>query len=195
MEPLEIRISSIIPVSEANGPGPHYTIWFQGCNLKCPGCFNPNTHSRLKGNPRTISSILAEIKGEWELKRIRGVTITGGEPFQQADGLIQLVKGIKEIGEIGIIVLTGYDEIELAKIPEFDVIKNSIDLIIAGRYRENRKIQKGLRGSSNKEYIFLSGEYLLDDFVSIPALEITTNNNGIITLTGIMPDLIRNHLE
>jgi organic radical activating enzyme len=40
---------------------------------------------------------LVEIKNEWELKQIRGVTITGGEPFQQMEGLIQLVKGIKKI--------------------------------------------------------------------------------------------------
>ncbi len=93
---------------------------------------------------------------------------------------------------MGIIVLTGYEEKELVKMPEFDAIKKSIDLIIAGRYNEQQKFQKGLRGSRNKEYLFLSGEYLLDDFVSIPALEITANKNGIITLTGIKPDLLNN---
>ena len=65
-------------------------------------------------------------------------------------------------------------------------------MIIAGRFKKQQKIQKGLRGSSNKIYLFLSGEYLIDEIASIPLVEITANNNGIITLTGIMPDLLDN---
>ena len=67
----------------------------------------------MNGTPRSISSILTEIKNKWKANRIRGVTITGGDPFQQVEALSQLVKGIKKIGKIGIIILFGYEEKEL----------------------------------------------------------------------------------
>jgi hypothetical protein len=91
--------------------------------------------------------------------------------------------------------LTGYEEKELTNKSEFNVIAKYVDLIIAGRYEEQHKIQKGIRGSSNKKYLFFSNEYMLDELVTIPALEIIATNDGILTLTGIMPDLIKNYYE
>ena len=53
-----LRINSIVPISEANGPGPHFTIWVQGCTLKCAKCFNPQSHNVNEGNLISIDNIL-----------------------------------------------------------------------------------------------------------------------------------------
>ena len=41
---MRIRLHAFEPASRANGPGPRAAVWFQGCTLGCPGCFNPDTH-------------------------------------------------------------------------------------------------------------------------------------------------------
>ena len=38
----EARIHAFEPRSRANGPGARFVVWFQGCTLGCPGCFNPH---------------------------------------------------------------------------------------------------------------------------------------------------------
>ncbi len=44
MSPQVVAVHAVEPRSHANGPGARYVVWFQGCSLGCPGCFNPGTH-------------------------------------------------------------------------------------------------------------------------------------------------------
>jgi len=37
-------VHSMLPRSTANGPGERAVVWFQGCDLRCSGCWNPRTH-------------------------------------------------------------------------------------------------------------------------------------------------------
>ena len=38
-------VHSVLPRSAANGPGERAVVWFQGCDLRCPGCWNESTHA------------------------------------------------------------------------------------------------------------------------------------------------------
>ena len=38
-------VHSVLPRSAVNGPGERVVIWFQGCDLRCPGCWNPSSHA------------------------------------------------------------------------------------------------------------------------------------------------------
>ena len=185
-----IRISSILPISEANGPGPHYTIWFQGCSLRCPGCFNPHTHNMNEGTNVSVSTLIKEIEELWKLKKIRGVTLTGGEPLDQIKGLVNLIKGIKKIGRVGIVLLTGYEEEEIEEFPEVSTLQNYTDVIIAGRFKQNQLIQRGIRGSENKKYLFYSDLYFIEEFFFVPPVEIFLYDNGTIIITGIEPEIL-----
>ena len=185
-----IRISSILPISEANGPGPHYTIWFQGCSLRCPGCFNPHTHNMNEGTNVSVSTLIKGIEELWKLKKIIGVTLTGGEPLDQIKGLVNLIKGIKKIGRVGIVLLTGYEEEEIEKFPEVSTLQNYTDVIIAGRFKQNQLIQRGIRGSENKKYLFYSDLYSIEEFFFVPPVEIFLNDNGTIIITGIEPEIL-----
>ncbi len=182
-----MKIFSVIPISEVNGPGAHYTIWVQGCTLNCKGCFNPQTHDRDLGIEVEIERIVEEIRFYRSEEKIIGVTITGGEPFQQIEDLAALVSLIKSQTDLGVIILTGYTKGELLQFPEINSIANNVDLIIAGRYNHKLKIQSGLRGSNNKIYWYTSEfykKYILED---IPEMEIITNEKGEITISGIDP--------
>ena len=77
-----LRISGIIKDSIVDGPGLRFVVFTQGCNHNCLGCHNPQTHD-LKGGYEISVSELAEIMAEQRL--IRGVTLSGGEPFLQAE--------------------------------------------------------------------------------------------------------------
>lgn len=185
-----LLVSSIIPISEANGPGPHFTIWCQGCNLKCPGCYNPHTHNPTEGYSVNLSIIIEEIKKHWKAKNIRGVTLTGGEPLNQINVVLKLIKRIKSFGNIGIIILTGYEEEEVNKMCGYSALQMYTDVIIAGRFRADQKLQDGIRGSENKKYLWFSDFYSSNEFNSIPPVEASIKDDGTIIISGINPEII-----
>ena len=55
------RIHAFEPRSRANGPGARFVVWFQGCTLGCPGCFNPTTHDPAAGRSVAIDELAAEL--------------------------------------------------------------------------------------------------------------------------------------
>ncbi|MFX1515398.1 MAG: 4Fe-4S single cluster domain-containing protein [Promethearchaeota archaeon] len=187
-----LRLANVIPISEANGPGPHYTIWVQGCSLNCPGCFNPHTHDPEGGYSRPIQDLFQEIVEYWTKRKIRGVTVTGGEPLQQITGVTDLLMKIKSVGKIGTIVLTGYNEQELHTLPGFDSLKQYLDVLITGRFLQEKKLQKEIRGSTNKKILFYSAFYQNHEFTVIPPVEVITHSDGTISITGIKPEILDN---
>src|SRR5690606_30486649 len=68
--------------SVVDGPGRRSVIRVAGCSLLCPGCYSPQTHKRENGSLVPISSIIKEIVEN--RSKHDGVTILGGEPFDQA---------------------------------------------------------------------------------------------------------------
>ena len=67
--------------TQANGPGLRAAVWVQGCTLGCPGCFNAQTHAhqaRTLVDPTQLAGDLLRDPA------IEGLSILGGEPFQQA---------------------------------------------------------------------------------------------------------------
>jgi organic radical activating enzyme len=88
----------------------------------------------------------------------RRITITGGEPFQQADALKDLVFDLNAIAPVEIIVYTGYDWKELfERFPQALLFLREYDVIlVTGRFvreLDNPFIQ--WRGSTNQVPIYL----------------------------------------
>ncbi|MBN1328669.1 MAG: radical SAM protein [Candidatus Heimdallarchaeota archaeon] len=180
-----LKIHEILPHSRANGPGIRYTIWFQGCHFNCTGCINPQTHNINEGYSIPIDKLINDTIFD---NRIEGITLTGGEPLIQAEKLIIFLKEIREKTHLSVILLTGYDSSELKKLNYYSELINLIDVIVSGRYIEEKRISYGLRGSSNKEYIFLSNCYTLEDIQSSPLAEIQFSDNKKI-ISGSFIDI------
>jgi len=83
-----------------DGPGIRTVVFFSGCSLRCLYCHNPDTWFRKRGNKMTVAEVLDEvIKYKSYYKHSNGgITISGGEPVDQPDFLLELLKGCRENG-------------------------------------------------------------------------------------------------
>jgi anaerobic ribonucleoside-triphosphate reductase activating protein len=77
----------------------------QGCTIRCLGCFNPTTHDPRAGYEIDTQELVGRILGEGP--DIQGVSISGGEPFQQPEALLDLVKRFRAAG-LSVLVFSGY---------------------------------------------------------------------------------------
>ena len=100
----DIRIFGVVEESIVDGPGIRYSIFVQGCSHGCPGCHNPESHSPKGGELRSIESVLGGIRSN---KLIAGVTLSGGEPFEQPHACAALAQQLKADG-YNIWTFTGY---------------------------------------------------------------------------------------
>ena len=102
---VRISVSRIhFPVTTL-GPGRRLGIWFQGCSIRCPGCISMDTWAEGRGNT-TVEEVVNSII-PW-ISKADGITISGGEPFDQPDALLELTARIRSKTEADILVFTGY---------------------------------------------------------------------------------------
>lgn len=184
-----LNLHGFWPKSEANGPGQRAVIWLQGCSIRCPGCFNTDAQAFNAGNSVEVEKLFRRIINISE--PIEGVTISGGEPLDQRRPLLALLKQIRENTYYSIILFTGYTWEEIQFFPETPELLACIDVIIAGRFNAERRIAANLIGSTNKTLHFITGRYNLQNFSDIPVAEIKISTDGIVSITGIDPLLIK----
>lgn len=150
----KIRIAGIVEESIVDGPGIRFVIFTQGCPHNCRGCHNPQTHDFNGGEEVSINSIIEKINSNPLLK---GITLSGGEPFMQAKVLSILLDRIKN-EKLDIITYTGFKFEELLqKLDDknhfMELIKRT-DIIIDGKFEEDKKNENLMyRGSSNQRAI------------------------------------------
>lgn len=179
-------LHSTLSHSEANGPGNRFVVWVQGCALGCAGCFNPETHPEdapLVAVEDTAAAVLSTAG-------IQGVTVTGGEPLQQPMALRRFCEIIREKSDLSIVVLTGFSQREVRMDSQKLLVAQQCDVLVCGRYNEALRIAKGLRGSGNKSYWFVTDRYSEADFEGVPAAEVFIHPDGTITRTGVDPIML-----
>lgn len=154
-----IRIGWYLKNTSCLGPGNRFALWLQGCERKCKGCIAPEMQPLNEGRTEKISDLALLIKSTGT----DGITISGGEPFYQADKLYKLLSGILSVKpETGVIIYTGYKIEELINSGEKyikELLAHYTDILIDGEYIESLDDDKGLRGSSNQQAHFLSEKY------------------------------------
>lgn len=177
----QINIHAIIPRSRVNGPGRRMVVFFQGCGRKCAGCFNPETHSfekRLLFTPQKIFDKHME-------KDVEGITVSGGEPFAQPEGLAELLRLARTRYGLGTVVYTGFTVEELRQRPSCLEPLEYIDVLIDGAYEgDKRETTLLARGSTNQRLIFFKGSYALADFYMPGRVEVIISAEGVVTETG-----------
>ncbi|AKU80220.1 4Fe-4S single cluster domain-containing protein [Spiroplasma turonicum] len=174
-----LNISKFLMCSEIEGPGKRFVIWFQGCNLRCFNCSNQEQLSFDKKMFLPVSLILERINYSKDKYNIEGITLLGGEPFMQPDGLLELTKGCQELG-LTVICFTGYLIENL--LSEFKNILNNIDIIIDGPFIfKQLDLKRRLIGSKNQRVIKLSDKYKESDYFEKPysEVEIQIYNNRV----------------
>lgn len=177
-------------LSKVNGPGNRFVLWTQGCSKGCSECFNPETWSTnifKEYSPKQISELIKDFE-------VDGVTISGGDPLEQEDELLELLFLLKEIKlPKGIILFTGFSRNEIRENPIRESCLRYIDVLIDGRYEKNLKVDFSLRGSSNQEFYFFSNKISSTELVFDQEIEISSLE-GDIMMTGF-PNISRKILK
>lgn len=134
-------------------------IWVTGCSFRCPGCMTPELRDPNSGSelaPEHIVRAAKQLAGPLD-----GITISGGEPFDQSEGLYRLVQQLCSQVSDDIIVYTGYtlEQLRSRGCPYTDGVLESIAVLIDGQYVEELNDGVGLRGSANQRiHIFRQSE-------------------------------------
>ncbi|MBQ6517797.1 MAG: radical SAM protein [Anaerolineaceae bacterium] len=181
---MDIRITEIVTGSRANGPGNRNVVWFQGCTLNCPGCFNPQTHPAAGGFPISTDDLCEKLL---DLQfQSNGITISGGEPFQQAEGLLDLLVKLKQRKSPPVLVFSGYTFSQLQDNPIRKSCLSYIDALICGPYRRNEPPAfEHFCSSANQELRLLSSRLQPRDFSDLPLAEIIIDRSGKAFFSGI----------
>ena len=175
-----INLHSTIKSSRVNGPGDRFVIWTQGCRKGCKNCYNPETWSHYRNNLIDIDLLVEEIKNS----SISGVTISGGDPFEQPEELFYLLREIKQLDlSDGVIVFSGYTIDEIRVREELRKSLDYIDVLIDGLYIDEKRITNGLAGSSNQEFHFLTDKISRDSLQIDQEVEIHSLGE-LIQITG-----------
>ncbi len=149
-----INLYGTAPDSIVDGPGLRYAVFVQGCAHRCPGCHNPESQPAVGGTPTAISDVLADIRAN---KLITGVTLSGGEPFEQPAACATLARALKADG-YNLWVYSGYlYEQLLARAeaePAVAELLAIIDVLVDGPFVEGQKSYTlKWRGSDNQRLI------------------------------------------
>lgn len=150
---IKIANNGLDKTSVVNGPGIRYTIFTQGCDHKCPGCHNPETHNYYNGNYVYIFDLINDINKYKNI--IRGITLTGGDPLfsRNFNSTIKLCKLIKEMLNKEIWIYTGYEWDEIIN-SDLKKITNWCDVIVTGRFVSSlQSYNLKYYGSSNQKLI------------------------------------------
>ncbi len=177
-------------LSRVNGPGLRFVLWTQGCSKGCKNCFNPETWSFEKYKLLTPLEIFELIKNS----SVSGVTITGGDPLEQPEELLELLILLESLNlSNGIILFTGFTIDEINK--DFLLRKSLgyIDVLIDGRFEKDQRISRGLRGSENQNIIYFSSKIKEEELNIDQEVEVCLEGD-IISVTGF-PSVDRKFLK
>ncbi len=153
---MRIRVAGVIEESFVDGPGIRFVVFAQGCPHRCPGCHNPQTHAPEGGFWVGVGELLCRMEKN---PLLDGLSLSGGEPFEQADPLAELAEGAHARG-YDVMTWTGYTfEFLMAHRddrPGWRRLLEATDVLVDGPFRiERRSLGLPYRGSSNQRVLDL----------------------------------------
>lgn len=186
-------IGRILAPVHSLGPGDRICIWTQGCKKDCDGCISPEL--RNEGNKEvSVIKLIELVQLIAEKKNCTGLTISGGDPFEQPESLYLFLKNARKLFD-DILVYTGFEIEEIRDGVAGDFGKHCldfIDVLIDGRYIKSLNTSDCvLRGSSNQIIHYLNEKRkttYIEYMKSGRIIEKFVDNNGTI-ITGILSEV------
>jgi anaerobic ribonucleoside-triphosphate reductase activating protein len=133
------------------GPGRRIGVWFQGCSIRCPGCISMDTWAPNKG-VTDVGAVFDAI--EPFVAEADGLTVSGGEPFDQPAALRALLEGWRARHSGDILVYSGHPLETLE--PALDGMLGLIDALLCDPLEIDLPQTLALRGSDNQRLLLLS---------------------------------------
>ncbi|HUW62682.1 MAG TPA: 4Fe-4S single cluster domain-containing protein [Candidatus Bathyarchaeia archaeon] len=142
------------PVSSL-GPGCRVVMWVAGCRKRCPGCISPEMLDPASGRPVPVDVLERRLLRLEE--SLAGVTISGGEPFDQAEELADLLERVRaKRPNWSVIIYSGYALATLRRKPLARRLLELADVLIDGPYRRGKPQSHPLAGSGNQRIRLIS---------------------------------------
>ena len=154
-EPQTISLYGTVNDSIVDGPGLRFAVFVQGCSHHCPGCHNPKSQPAEGGIKTSIDELVETIASN---RSVHDVTLSGGEPFEQADACAVLARKLKERG-YGLWAYSGYLYEQLCERAEsgdegVKELLELIDVLVDGPFVQALKsYDLQWKGSSNQRVI------------------------------------------
>ncbi|WP_075342446.1 4Fe-4S single cluster domain-containing protein [Tenacibaculum agarivorans] len=185
---MQLNIHKYIPVSEVEGPGKRFVLWVQGCSIQCENCFVPHTWNVKEGNMISIDELYKIIMSY--SNELEGITVFGGEPFDQHLALYQLIKKLKENTNLSVMIFSGYTYEHLKRRVAItnQQLLDLCDIFVDGPYIEKlHDLSRPWVGSSNQRYFFFTDRYkdLAKEMKIENKLTITIQNTGEVVVNGL----------
>jgi anaerobic ribonucleoside-triphosphate reductase activating protein len=148
-----MQIERIFYPIEALGPGNRLVIWTVGCSKRCPKCISRELWGARPDKNMPITQLINFVKNVIDKNAVDGITISGGDPLEQREELLQFISGVYPLCN-DILIYTGYTLNELRenwKREDFEVLIRNTTVLIDGRYiDELNDNTTPLIGSSNQ---------------------------------------------
>jgi anaerobic ribonucleoside-triphosphate reductase activating protein len=180
----DLRVAEIIEETRSEGPGRRLAIWVQGCSIRCPGCCNPHMLDPQKGSKLTMSDALALLRRAHR-RAVEGITLIGGEPFDQAANLAPLAEAATDL-DLGVMIFSGYtlSTLRASSSNAIHRLLAATDLLIDGPYQHARQsAHRRWIGSDNQQIHLLNDRYRDHPELyqkSSQSIEITMRNGDLM---------------
>lgn len=171
-------------MTSAEGPGFRWALWVQGCSIGCEGCCNPhlwdasaNAHTHVEDLIDDMLSVVTEVEG---------ITLLGGEPFEQAAPLAKLAAAAQDHG-LGVMTFTGYryEVLRSGAEPGWAALLNATDLLVDGPFIQSRvDVARPWVGSTNQRFCHLTDRYRDACVGEHDRVEIRLRRDGAVAVNG-----------
>lgn len=184
---MRIGISRLhFPVTTL-GPGRRVGIWVQGCSIRCPGCISADTWREAEDSVDVVEMV-SRIR-PW-LAQSDGITISGGEPFDQPQALAELLTELRANSDVDVLVYSGHPYEQLADF--LAAWPGLVDALMTDPFELHQPQTKMLRGSDNQRLHLLTplgrerfAAYEREAQPEDRQLDLMLDEAGVVWLAGI----------
>ena len=157
MENVMGRIHSVESFGALDGPGIRYVLFLQGCPMRCAFCHNPDSWNAQGGEKVGSKAVVADILRYRNFIQKGGVTLSGGEPMEQAEALLPFAREVRARGR-DLVIFSGYTFEQLLEMgtrrPAVRELLSLAFLLVDGRFvLAERDLTLSFRGSRNQRLL------------------------------------------
>lgn len=152
--PDTIRLYGLVTDSIVDGPGYRTAIFVQGCPYHCEGCHNPESQPFEGGTVWTLDDVEKKFANN---PLLSGITLSGGEPAEQAASCAELARRAHQKG-LNVWTYTGSTLEKLTERakddPALAALLAETDVLVDGPFiLAQRSLELDFCGSKNQRLI------------------------------------------
>ncbi len=149
-----IRLYGLVTDSIVDGPGFRTAIFVQGCPYHCEGCHNPDSQPFEGGTVWTLDDVEKKFSSN---PLLSGITLSGGEPAEQAGPCAELAHRAHQKG-LNVWTYSGSTLEKLTERAETDAALKQLleetDVLVDGPFiLAQRSLELDFCGSKNQRLI------------------------------------------